>query len=187
MARQWLSTATSDDLARVAKFHIPLSFVELIPPDHMPDFRYRVGVHQYQCIKLAAALRHNLPMQDSVEERRSSSGGTAISYTTVRRRARCLPPTEDPLVRQCHYNPRKRAVTGSPQRSAKPKVDHRVETSRTAAKCLRQQYTVPRACMVIRALPVLTGDGLTWAETFKELINQGSVTRGSLHSHPRLA
>ena len=34
------------------------------------------------------------------------------------------------------------------------------------AKLLRQPYTAPRACMVIRALPVLTGDGLTWAETF---------------------
>ena len=78
MARQWLSTATSDDLACVAKFHIPLSLVELIPPDHMPDFRYRVAVHQYQCIKLAGELRHNLPMpQDWVEER-SSCGGTAI-------------------------------------------------------------------------------------------------------------
>ena len=34
------------------------------------------------------------------------------------------------------------------------------------AKLLRQPYTVPRACMLIRALPVLTGDGLTCAETF---------------------
>ena len=113
MARQWLSTATSDDLARVARFHIPLSLVESIPPDHMPDFRYRVAVHQYHCMKLAADLRHNLPMpKDWVEERRSSSGGTAIWYTTFRRRAQCLPPTEERLVRQCHYNPRKRAVAG---------------------------------------------------------------------------
>ena len=167
MARQWLSTVTSDDLARVAKFHIPLSLVELIPYDHMPDFRYRVAVHQYQCIKLAGDLRHNLPMpQASVEERRSSLGGTAIWYTTFRRRAQCLPPTEERLVRRCHYNPRKRAVTGSQQRSAKPKRDHWLETRRTVAKLLRQLYTVPRACMVIRALPVLTRDGLTWAETF---------------------
>ena len=167
MARQWLSTATSDDLARVAKFHIPLSLVELIPPDHMPDFRCKVAVHQYQCIKLAGELRHNLSMpQDSVEERCSSSGGTGIWYTPFRRRAQCLPPTEEHLVRQCHYNPRKRAVTGSQQRSAKPKRDHRLETRRTVAKLLCQPYTVPRACMVIRALPVLTGDGLTWAETF---------------------
>ena len=167
MARQWLSTATSDDLARVARFHIPLSLVESIPPDHMPDFRYRVAVHQYHCMKLAADLRHNLPMpQDSVEERRSSSGGTAIWYTTFRRRAQCLPPTEERLVRQCHYNPRKRAVAGSQQRSAKPKRDHRLETRRTVTKLLRQPYTVPRVCMVIRALSVLTGDGLTCAETF---------------------
>ena len=34
------------------------------------------------------------------------------------------------------------------------------------AKILRQPYTVPRAYMVIRALPVVTGDGLTGAETF---------------------
>ena len=169
MARQWLSTATSDDLVRVAKFHIPLPLVESIPPDHMPDFRYRVAVHQYQCLKLAGELRHNLPMpQDSVEERRSSSGGTAIWYTTFRRRARCLPRTEERLVRQCHYNPRKHAVTGSQQRSAKPKRDHRLETRRTVAKLLRQPYTVPRACMVIRALPVLTGDGLALAETFRD-------------------
>ena len=167
MARQWLSTATYDDLARVAKFHIPLSLVELIPPDHMLDFRYRVAVHQYQCIKLAGELRHNLPMpQNSLEEPRSSSGGTAIWSTAFRRRAQCSPPTEEHLVRQCHYNPRKRAVAGSQQRSAKPKRDHRLETRRTVTKLLRQPYTVSRACMVIRALPVLTGDGLTCAETF---------------------
>ena len=47
IARYWLSTATSDDLAPVAKFHILLSLVDFIPPDHMPDFRYRVAVHQY--------------------------------------------------------------------------------------------------------------------------------------------
>ena len=118
-------TATSDDVARGAKFHILLSLVELIPPDHMPDFRYKVAVHQYQCIKLAGELRHNLPMpKGSVEERSSSSGGTAIWYTTLRRRAQCLPPTEEHLVRQCHYKPRKRAVTGSQQRSAKPERDH---------------------------------------------------------------
>ena len=46
MARQWLSTAAPYDLARVAKFHIPLSRVDSIPPDHMPDFRYRVALHQ---------------------------------------------------------------------------------------------------------------------------------------------
>ena len=167
MARQWLSTATPDDLAHVAKLHIPLSLVESIPPDHMPDFRYRVAVHQYQCMKLAGELRHNLPMpQDSDEERRSSSGGTAIWYTAFRRRAQCLPPTEEHLLRQCHYNPRKRAVAGSQQRSAKPKRDHKLETRRTVMKLLRQPYTVQRACVVIRALPVLTGDGLTWAETF---------------------
>ena len=166
MARQWLSTATFDDLARVAKFHVPLSLVELIPPDHMPDFRYKVAVHQYQCMKLAGELRHNLPMpQDSVEEWRSSSGGTAMWYTTFRRRAQCLLPTEERLVRQCHYNPRKRAVAGSQQRSAKPKRDHRLETRRTVPKFLRQPYTVPRACMVVRSLPVLTGDGLNCAET----------------------
>ena len=141
--------------------------MELIPPDHMPDFRYRVAVHQYQCIKLAGELRHNLPMpQDSVAERHSSSGGTAIWYTTFRRTAQCLPPTEERLVRQCHYNPRKRAVTGSQQRSPKPKRDHRLETRPTVAKLLRQPYTAPRACMVVRALPILTGDGIIWAETF---------------------
>ena len=167
MARQWLSTATSDDLARVAKFHIPLSLEELIPPDHMPDFRYRISVHQYECIKLAGELRHNLPMpQDSVEEQHSSSGGTAICYTTFRRRLQCLPPTEERLVRQCHYNPRKRAVTGSQHRSVKPKRDHTLETRRTVAKLLCQPYAVPRARMVIKALPVLTRDGLTRAETF---------------------
>ena len=144
--------------------------MELIPPDHIPDFRYRVALHQYQCIKLAGELRHNLPMpQDSVEERHSSSGGTAIWYTTFRRRAFSLPPTEERLVRPCHYNPRKCAVTGSQQRSAKPKRDHRLQTRRTVAKLLRQPYTVPRACMVIRGLPVLTGDGLTWAETFLDI------------------
>ena len=167
MARQWLSTAIPGELARVTKFHIPLSLVESIPPDHMPDFWYRVAVHQYQCMKLAGELRHNLPMlQDSVEERRSSSVGTAIWYTAFRRRAGCLPPTEEHLVRQCHYNPRKRPVAGSQRRSAKPKRDHRLETRRTVTKLLRQPYTVPRACMIIRALPVLTGDGLTCAETF---------------------
>ena len=141
--------------------------MELIPPDHMPDFRYMVALHQYQCIQLAAALRHNLAMpQDLVEELRSSSGETAIWYTTFRRRAQCLPPTEEHLVRPCHYNPRTRAVTGSQQRSAKPKTDHRLETRRTVAKLLRQPYNVPRACMVIRSLPALTGDGLTWAEIF---------------------
>ena len=88
MARQWLSTATLDDLARVAKFHILLSLVHSIPRDHMPDFRYKVAVHQYECMQLAGELRHNLPMpQDPVEERRSSSGGTAIWYTAFRRRA----------------------------------------------------------------------------------------------------
>ena len=108
MARQWLSTATPDDLARVAKFHIPLSLVNSIPPDHMPDFRYRVAVHQYGCMQLAGELRRNLPMpQDPVEERCSSSGGTAIWYTAFRRRAQCLTPTEERLVRQFHYNPRK--------------------------------------------------------------------------------
>ena len=169
MARQWLSTATPDDLARVAKFHIPLSLVESIPPDHMPDFRYTVAVHQYQSMQLAGELRHNLPMpQDSVEERRSSSGGTAIWYTAFRRRAQCLPPTEERLVRHCHYNPRKRSTAGSQQRSAKPKRDHRLETRRTVAELPRQPYTVPRACMIIRALLVLTGDGLTCAETFRD-------------------
>ena len=157
MAWQWLSTAAPDDLARAAKFHIPLSLVNSIPPDHMPDFRYRVVVHQYGCMQLAGELRHNLPMpQDPVEERRSSSGGTAIWYTAFRRRAQYLPPTEERLVRQCHYNPRKRSAAGSQQRSAKPKRDHRLETRRTVAKLLRQPYTVPRACMIIRALPVLT-------------------------------
>ena len=76
------------NLARVAKFHIPLSPVRSIPPDHMPDFRYNVAVHQYKCMQLAGELRHNLPMpQDPVEERRSSSGGTAIWYTAFRCRA----------------------------------------------------------------------------------------------------
>ena len=166
MARQWLSTATPDDLARVEKFHIPLSLVRSIPPDHMPDFRYRVAVHQYECMQLAGELRHHLPMpQDQVEERRSSSGGTAIWYTAFRRRAQCLPRTEERPVRQCHYNPRKRSAAGGHQRPAKPKRDHRLETRRTVAKLLRQPYTIPRACMVIRALSVLTGDGLTAAET----------------------
>ena len=83
-----------------------LSFVSSISPNHMPDFRYRVASHQYECMQLAGELRHNLPMpQDPVEGRRSSSGGTAIWYTAFRRRAQCLPPTEERLVRQCHYHP----------------------------------------------------------------------------------
>ena len=118
-------------------------------------------------MQLAGELRHNLPMpQDPVEGRRSSSGGTAIWYTAFRRRAQCLPPTEERLVRQCHYNPRKRSAAGSRPSSAKPKRDHRLETRRTVGKLIRQPYTVPRACMVIRALPVLTRDGLSGAETF---------------------
>ena len=118
-------------------------------------------------VPLNAISSINLPMpQDPVEGRRSSSGGTAIWYTAFCRRAQCLPPTEEHLVRQCPYNPRKRSAAGGHPSSAKPKRDHRLETRRTVAKLLRQPYTVPRACMVIRALPVLTGDGLTGAETF---------------------
>ena len=72
-------------------------------------------------------------------------------------------------MRQCHYNPRKRPAASGHQRRAKPKRHRRLETKRTVAKILRQPYTVPRACMVIRALPVLTRDLLTGAETFLDV------------------
>ena len=136
-------------------------------------------------MKLAGELCHNLPMQqDSAEERRSSSGGTAIWYTTFRRTAVCLSPTEERLVQQCHYNPRQRAVAGSQQRSAKPKRDHRLGTRRTVTRLLRQPYTVSRPGMVIWALPVMTGDILTCAETF---LDTGMHLTPSVTPHKTLA
>ena len=154
-------------LTCVSKFHIRLSLVDLIPPHHMANFWYRLAVHGYQCIKPAGELRPNLPRpQDLVEERRSSPGSTAIWYTNFRRRAQYLPPAEERMVGQCHYNPRKCAVTECLHRFAKANRDHRLEATRMVARLLRQPYTTSRTCLIIRALPVLKGDGLSRAETY---------------------
>ena len=117
-ARDWLLTATTNDLKQVSCLRIPSRFIATIPLKAMAQIRYRVAWFQYHILLGVTALRGTLPMPPRAPGR-PIAASTSISpwYGKLRGRTIQPNPTEKNLSEQVRFcqAKRKRRPVRTPQ------------------------------------------------------------------------
>ena len=143
-ARDWLLTATTNDLKHISCLRIPSSFVATIPLQAMAQIQYRVAWFQYHILLGVTALRGTLSMPPRAPGQ-PAVASTSISPWFGKLRSRTVQPnpTEKNLseqVRFCQPKRKRRPVRTPPTRCPEKQV----------AELLQEPLTTARKSRVLR-------------------------------------